>query len=73
MYHGITQILSAKFPGWVRNRTPPSIERRQRPLANQPMPLLLVPNLLAQLLLKRLQQVERDVGRLKVLRIGVVM
>src|ERR1700677_3471546 len=66
-----TQILSGKFRSVAPHQLRPRVQRGQRALANDPVPFLLVADFLAQLFFKRLQQVEGDVGRLKVLRVGV--
>ncbi len=50
---------------------PPRVERGERPLALDAMTLFLVADFFAHLFFERLQQVEGDVGRLEVLRVGV--
>src|ERR1700721_1730096 len=74
-YYRITQFLSVKFRCLQRNRSP-TVKRRECPLTHHPVPLLFVANspprfFIQRIKIQRQQQVKRDVGRLKILRVRV--
>src|SRR5277367_2227706 len=70
-YKRTTGILRVKFRCRVRHRCPPGVERGQGPLALHTVPLFLIADFLARLFFERLEQIESDVGGLKIFGIGV--